>query len=64
MPASRGDRKPCTADGCTGTMQFGRLSNNEPATAAAAATRGVARPKHDPTGWVCSKIPAHFRQSD
>ena len=60
MQPSRGDRRPCACAGCAGTMTFGRESDNgdsrlQPSVSAA--------PVRDPTGWVCSKDPEHFRIS-
>ena len=59
MAPARGDLRPCTDAGCLGTMQFGRVSEND-------ARRGnaptVSASAQDPMGWICSKDPDHFRQ--
>jgi hypothetical protein len=52
MASARGDRKPCTHAGCSGTMQFGR--EPLPETALAVAVDGEP-------GWVCSEDPGHFQ---
>jgi hypothetical protein len=52
MSAARGDTKPCTRVGCSGTMQFGR----EP------LLQGPAmRVADGERGWVCSDKAAHFQ---
>jgi hypothetical protein len=60
MTASRGDRKPCTAPNCVGTMQFGRRSDNDAQTHVARAGR-PHDVRIDDTGWRCDTDPAHFR---
>jgi hypothetical protein len=67
MGASRGDRKPCTAPRCSGTMQFGRSSQNS--SGREDAVEGVVRIATspacpDPMGWICSSNPEHFRTAD
>ena len=57
MFPSRGDRKPCTVEGCKGMMQFGRRPPNE---AAPAASKGLPAASGAP-GWNCSTDSAHFR---
>jgi hypothetical protein len=52
MSAARGDRKPCTHSGCSGTMQFGR--EPRPRTAAMITADGAP-------GWVCSTHASHFQ---
>ena len=52
MSAARGDRKPCTRDGCSGTMQFGR----EPLP-----TRPTMRAADGERGWICSEKAEHFQ---
>ena len=53
MSAARGDTKPCTRVGCSGTMQFGR----EP------LLQGPAmRVADGERGWVCSDKAAHFQR--
>ena len=59
MQPARGDRRPCVCAGCTGTMQFGRESDNQHGQGEVAVTRGVS--SQDATGWVCSADPTHFR---
>jgi hypothetical protein len=61
MQPARGDRRPCSCEGCTGTMQFGRHSDNAEPTTRDTATPAVSRV--DPTGWVCSADRDHFRQA-
>lgn len=58
MQPARGDRRPCTCTGCTGTMQFGRESDNAREHSDVSVPRGVT--PQDPTGWVCSADPMHF----
>ena len=54
MSAARGDTKPCTRTGCSGTMQFGREPLLKgPAMTAADGDRG----------WVCSMEGAHFQRA-
>ena len=61
MPPTRGDLRPCSDAGCTGTMQFRRESENDVRKdAAAVSARSAAG--HDPMGWSCSKDPDHFRK--
>lgn len=63
MAPARGDTKPCTADGCAGTMQFDRRRNQ-------AALVSAQRPAYtdnvglDDRGWVCDTEPAHFRKAE
>jgi hypothetical protein len=52
MSAARGDRKPCTRSGCSGTMQFGR--EPLPKTPEMMTADGER-------GWVCSKYTGHFQ---
>jgi hypothetical protein len=52
MSAARGDRKPCTRNGCPGTMQFGR--EPLPHGPTMRATDGER-------GWNCSKSAEHFQ---
>ena len=52
MSAARGDRKPCTRNGCLGTMQFGREPLPQSPTMRAADGR---------RGWICSAIAEHFQ---
>ena len=52
MSAARGDRKPCTRNGCQGIMQFGR----EP------LPHGPTMPAADgQRGWICSAQAEHFQ---
>lgn len=60
MEPARGDRRPCTCAGCTGTMQFGRESDNHAAPTVTAPSTLIA---HDAKGWICSKDPDHFRHT-
>lgn len=53
MSSARGDRKPCTRAGCSGTMQFGR----EPLRRTSAIM-----PADGERGWVCSTAPGHFQR--
>ena len=52
--AARGDTRPCTREGCTGTMQYGR----EPERAGSTVKTSAGIP-----GWVCSQAPEHFSTS-
>jgi hypothetical protein len=52
MSAARGDRKPCTRSGCSGTMQFGR--EPLPKTPEMMTADGER-------GWVCKDAPEHFQ---
>jgi len=52
MSAARGDRKPCTRQGCLGTMQFGR--ERLPHGPTLRATDGER-------GWICSEKAEHFQ---
>ena len=54
MSAARGDRKPCTYSGCSGTMQYGR--EPLPKTPAMMTADGEQ-------GWVCSEHVEHFQRS-
>lgn len=60
MEPARGDSRPCTCPGCTGTMQFGRESDNTAAPSGSVPSAFVA---HDDKGWVCSKNPDHFTRA-
>ena len=61
MEPARGDQRRCTCPGCTGTMRYGRESEN-----AAAQPRSVqvSSTADDEKGWICSKDPAHFSRAD
>ena len=61
MEPARGDQRPCTCGGCTGTMQFGRESDNNAARTQTASSSLIAQ--HDAKGWVCSKAPDHFKHT-
>jgi hypothetical protein len=52
MTSERGDRKPCTHAGCTGTMQYSR----EPLTQGSSLMSAEGE-----FGWVCSEDPGHFQ---
>lgn len=53
MSAARGDQRPCTRTGCSGTMQFGR----EP------LPKGpTMRAVDGERGWVCSEKAGHFQR--
>ena len=52
MAAARGDRKPCTRNGCLGTMQFGREPLPQGPTMRAADGQ---------RGWICSAKAEHFQ---
>ena len=60
MEPARGDSRPCTCAGCTGTMQYGRESDNHVAPALGVKSSLLSP---DPKGWICSKDPDHFRQT-
>ena len=60
MHPSRGDRKPCSVEGCGGTMQFGRRRQNAGAGAGAAPKPSPAA--LDDAGWFCSSDADHFRE--
>jgi hypothetical protein len=62
MTASRGDSKPCTAADCSGTMQFGRRSDNYARIAVARHPMDPPDPEMEHKGWVCNTDPNHFRQ--
>ncbi len=53
MAAARGDRKPCTRNGCSGTMQFGREPVSHGPTAGASDGE---------RGWICSARTDHFQR--
>jgi hypothetical protein len=62
---TRGDVRPCARPSCTGTMHFGRASENsvgreEEGTVKILAT--MACP--DPRGWICSVDAGHFLPTD
>lgn len=57
---ARGDTRPCTCPGCTGTMRYGRESDNAAPTAGSLASALITR---DDKGWVCSKDPDHFSRA-
>jgi hypothetical protein len=61
MLPARGDRKPCTARECTGTMQYGRQSDSRVPTGRD-GSRQLTAPQRDPKGWVCDGHPEHFRE--
>jgi hypothetical protein len=62
MSASRGDRKPCTAANCAGTMQFGRRSDNSLRTPVVRSGEAQLYVGMDDKGWVCNTDPDHFRK--
>ena len=51
MGAERGDRKPCTHEACSGTMQFGREPQQQVSFKVSEGRRG----------WVCSENDEHFQ---
>ena len=53
MSAARGDTKPCTRVGCSGTMQFGR----EPLLKGPAMTAADGE-----RGWNCNEQGGHFER--
>lgn len=53
MAAARGDTKPCTRKGCSGTMQFGRESLSHGPT---------VRVADGERGWNCSAQSDHFQR--
>lgn len=60
MRPARGDSRPCTSSGCSGTMQFMRESDNDarrPGQPVLVATSAA----EDRMGWMCSTEPGHFR---
>lgn len=61
MSPARGDRKPCTGQECTGTMQFGRQGRSR-AAVAQDDTRRPAPVEADARGWVCDRNAEHFRE--
>ncbi len=61
MEPARGDQRPCTSGGCTGTMQFGRECDNDAARTQTAPSSLAVR--LDTKGWVCSKDPDHFKRA-
>lgn len=60
MEPARGDQRPCTCSGCTGTMHYGRESDNDATPLRTAPSSLIA---HDAKGWICSKDPDHFRHT-
>jgi hypothetical protein len=60
MEPARGDQRRCTCPGCTGTMRYGRESEN---AAAQPQPRSVQVSGDDEKGWICSKDPAHFTRA-
>jgi hypothetical protein len=52
MTSARGDQKPCTHAGCSGTMQYTRQPL--PQASSMASTGGEF-------GWACGVDPAHFQ---
>lgn len=52
MTSARGDQKPCTHAGCSGTMQYSR----QPLPQALSQTTTGGE-----FGWACSHVPAHFQ---
>ena len=61
MIPARGDRKPCTVAGCTGTMQFGRRTAGPSPLSGAQAPAALGSAAE---GWNCSIEPKHFRQTE
>jgi hypothetical protein len=62
MTASRGDRKPCTAANCAGTMQFGRRSDNYARTPVVRSAEDRLRVGMDDQGWVCDTDSSHSQE--
>jgi hypothetical protein len=58
---ARGDRKPCTAANCAGTMQFGRRSDNYARTPVV-RSEDLLRVGMDDKGWVCNTDSSHFQE--
>jgi hypothetical protein len=61
----RGDVRPCSRPSCTGTMRYGRASENcvgreEDGIVKILATSACP----DPRGWICSADAGHFRPTD
>lgn len=59
MKSARGDSQPCTASGCTGTMQFRRESDND-ARRPEPSRRQALSADGDRLGWMCTVEPDHF----
>lgn len=57
MEHARGDQRPCSCPGCTGTMRYGRESDNDTALARTALISPAAQ---DAKGWICSQDAGHF----
>jgi hypothetical protein len=62
---TRGDARPCSRPSCTGTMHFGRASDNctgreEEGIVKVLATAACPNPK----GWICSADAGHFLPTD
>ena len=60
MRPARGDSRPCTSEGCAGTMQYARESDNDARRPTRLLT-AVAAAAGDRMGWMCSAVPDHFR---
>ena len=60
MAPSRGDRRPCSVDDCSGIMQFGRRTQIDSGDGAGALKRPAAGV--DPNGWNCNRDLDHFRE--
>lgn len=54
---ARGDQRPCSCPGCTGTMRYGRESDN---ATAPPRTVLVSSAVQDAKGWICNKDAGHF----
>jgi hypothetical protein len=54
---ARGDQRPCSCPGCTGTMRYGRESDN---ATAPARTVLVSSAVQDAKGWICNRDAGHF----
>jgi hypothetical protein len=64
MASARGDTKPCTAEGCAGTMQYDRRGDGGARANGPQRPEGPANFALDDKGWVCNTEPAHFRKAE
>ena len=61
----RGDVRPCSRPACTGTMRYGRASENSIGREQEGIVKILATLDcPDPQGWICSADAEHFLPTD
>jgi hypothetical protein len=65
MMPPRAEPRPCSRPSCTGTMRFGRASENCTGREEEGIVKILATPAcPNPRGWICSADAGHFLPTD